>query len=77
MLVLSRKTNETLVIDGRILVTVVEVRGGRVRIAVEAPGEVSVHRQEIFDKIRSQNLPSRRFEAEQFEPELVAACGEP
>jgi carbon storage regulator len=76
MLVLSRKTNETLVIDGRITVTVLEIQGGRVRLAIEAPGEVPVHRQEIFDKICRQDQPSRRFEAEQFEPELVAACGE-
>jgi carbon storage regulator len=52
MLVLSRKQRESLVIGDGVVVTVVEIKGGRVRLAVEAPKEVSVHRQEIQEKIR-------------------------
>ena len=55
MLVLSRKSNETIVIDGRIIVKVVRVEGGTVRIGIEAPIEVPVHRQEVFDEIQRNN----------------------
>lgn len=52
MLVLSRKVNESIVIDGGIKVTVVEVRGDKVRLGFEAPEETKVHRQEVFDAIQ-------------------------
>ena len=55
MLVLSRKKNESIVVgDGDSLVTivVVEIRGDKVRLGVEAPKEVPVHRREVFDAIR-------------------------
>lgn len=54
MLVLSRKTNEQIVINDNITVTVVEIRGDKVRLGVEAPKEVPVHRREVFDAIRRQ-----------------------
>ena len=50
MLVLSRKTNERIMIDGRITIVVVEIRGGKVRLGIEAPPEVKVHRQEVLDR---------------------------
>lgn len=49
MLVLSRKPGESIVIDGRVVVTIVEVRAGKVRIGVEAPEEVSVDRFEVHE----------------------------
>ena len=52
MLVLSRKTNESIVIDDRIFVTVVEIRGDKVRLGIEAPKEVPVHRREVYDAIK-------------------------
>ena len=52
MLVLSRKKNESIVIDDDITIVVVEIRGDTVRLGIEAPKEVSVHRREIFDAIR-------------------------
>jgi carbon storage regulator len=55
MLVLSRKSNETIVIDGRIIVKVVRVEGGTVRLGIEAPIDVPVHRQEVFDEIQRSN----------------------
>jgi len=51
MLVLSRKKNESIVINDDITIVVVEIRGDKVRLGIEAPREVSVHRREIFDAI--------------------------
>ena len=52
MLVLSRKNNESIVIGDGIVVTIVEIRGDKVRLGIEAPKEVPVHRREVFDAIR-------------------------
>ena len=52
MLVLSRKKNESIVIDDRIIVTVVEIRGDKVRLGIEAPKEVPVHRREVYEAIQ-------------------------
>ncbi len=51
MLVLSRKKDESIVINNDIKIVVVEIRGDKVRLGVEAPKEVPVHRQEVFDAI--------------------------
>ncbi|MGA9042359.1 MAG: carbon storage regulator [Terriglobales bacterium] len=50
MLVLSRRIGERLVIDGRITVTVIEVRGGQIRLGIEAPPEIPVWREEVAAK---------------------------
>lgn len=55
MLVLSRKSNESIVINNNITVTVVEIRGDKVRLGIVAPKEIPVHRQEVFDLIHSQS----------------------
>jgi len=52
MLVLSRQSDETIIIGDNIRVTIVEVRGDKVRIGIDAPRDVTVHRQEIYDAIR-------------------------
>ena len=52
MLVLSRKKNESVVINNDIRIVVVEIRGDKVRLGIEAPREVPVHRQEVYDAIR-------------------------
>jgi carbon storage regulator len=54
MLVLSRKKNESIVINNDITVTVVEIRGDKVRLGIVAPKEVPVHRQEVFDAIHGR-----------------------
>src|SRR5437764_8065069 len=54
MLVLSRKKNESIVINNDITVTVVEIRGDKVRLGIVAPKEVPVHRQEVYDAIHGQ-----------------------
>ena len=52
MLVLSRKRKESIVINNNITVIVVEIRGDKVRLGVEAPKHISVHRSEVYDAIR-------------------------
>ncbi len=52
MLVLSRKKNESIVVNNDIRIVVVDVRGDKVRLGVEAPRDVPVHRQEVFDAIQ-------------------------
>jgi carbon storage regulator len=59
MLVLTRKIQETLVIDGNIIVTVVSVENGRVRLGIEAPRNISVRRGELEPR---PQLQSRSFE---------------
>ena len=54
MLVLSRKLNESIVINDNIVVTVLGVKGDRVRIGIDAPGEIPVHRQEVFEKMQNE-----------------------
>jgi carbon storage regulator len=54
MLVLSRKKNESIIIDDHITVTVVEIRGDKVRLGIEAPKEVTVHRREVYEAIQNQ-----------------------
>lgn len=67
MLVLSRKKNESIIINGNIVVTVVEIRGDKTRLGIEAPPDVPVNRREVQDAIdrnkaaasvQSDNLPS-------------------
>ena len=58
MLVLSRRVNESIVINDDITVTVIEIRGDKVRLGVEAPAEVPVHRREVLDAIRRSEAPS-------------------
>ena len=52
MLVLSRKRDERIVIGENIVITIVDVRGDKVRLGIEAPAEVPVHRQEVLEAMR-------------------------
>lgn len=54
MLVLSRKKNESIVINDDVTIVVVEIRGDKVRLGVEAPRDVPVHRKEVWDAIRRE-----------------------
>jgi len=51
MLVLSRRKNESIVIDDSIIITVVEVRGDKVRLGIQAPRDIPVHRREVYEAI--------------------------
>ena len=57
MLVLSRKKDESIVINDNITIVVVEIRGDKVRLGIEAPKEVPVHRREVFDSISEVSVP--------------------
>jgi len=54
MLILTRRVGETLMVGDDVTITVLGVKGNQVRIGVKAPKTVSVHREEIFDRIRSE-----------------------
>ncbi|QDT37778.1 carbon storage regulator CsrA [Stratiformator vulcanicus] len=54
MLVLSRKKDEKIVIGDQITLMVIEIRGDKVRLGIDAPKDVSVHRQEVYDAIRNE-----------------------
>lgn len=54
MLVLSRKKNEKIVIDENIVITIVEIRGDKVRLGIEAPRDVPIHRSEVYDAIQNE-----------------------
>ena len=65
MLVLSRKTNESLVIDGKIFLNILRIEGDSVKVGVNAPRDVTVFRKEIYDEILESNkaaaaVPSRK-----------------
>jgi carbon storage regulator len=63
MLVLSRKKNESIVINNDITIVVVEIRGDKVRLGVEAPKEVPVHRREVYDAIVRNGGPGASSES--------------
>ncbi len=56
MLILTRKLGETIRIGNEIKVTIVEVKGGQIRVGIDAPSDVVVHREEIYEMIREQNI---------------------
>lgn len=59
MLVLSRKKGEEIVIDRDIVISIVEIRGDKVRLGIEAPKEVPVHRREVYDAIKRNEAASK------------------
>ena len=70
MLVLSRQRDETIMIGDDIEVTIVDIRGDKVRLGITAPKEISVHRKEVYDAIRRENR-----EAAQVKPEDLSGLG--
>jgi carbon storage regulator len=60
MIILSRKKNESIVINDDITIVVIEIRGDKVRLGVEAPREVPVHRNEVYEAIRRNQEPWQR-----------------
>ncbi|MGY8733749.1 MAG: carbon storage regulator CsrA [Pirellulales bacterium] len=60
MLVLSRKKNESIVINNNITIVVVDIRGDKVRLGVEAPKEIPVHRREVYDAIQNNEQSAKK-----------------
>jgi carbon storage regulator len=59
MLVLSRHRDESIMIGDSIVVTVIDIRGDKVRLGIQAPSDVAVHRQEVYDAIRQEKEGDR------------------
>ena len=64
MLVLSRQRDETIMIGDDVELTIVDIRGDKVRIGIKAPATVSVHRKEVYDAIRNENQQAAAFRGE-------------
>ena len=62
MLVLSRQRDESIMIGDTIVVTIVDIRGDKVRLGINAPSEIPVHRQEVYEAIQRENLRASRLE---------------
>ena len=61
MLVLSRQRDESIMIGDNIVVTIVDIRGDKVRLGINAPSEIPVHRQEVYEAIQRENLRASRL----------------
>ena len=55
MLVLSRKAEESMFIGDNIKITVLDIRGGQVRIGITAPQDIKIHREEVYERINQEN----------------------
>lgn len=64
MLVLSRQRDETIMIGDNIEVTVVDIRGDKVRLGINAPKDIPVHRKEVYDAIRRENKAAAQVKPE-------------
>lgn len=62
MLVLTRKLNQSIVIGDDIEIVVLEVRGEQVRIGIKAPKNVAVHRKEVYEQIKEENIASSQVD---------------
>jgi carbon storage regulator len=64
MLVLSRQRDESIIIGDNVVVTVVDVRGDKVKLGIEAPHDIPVHRREVYEAIRRENLQAAKLRPE-------------
>lgn len=62
MLVLTRKEGEGIIIGEDIRISIIELKGGGVRIGIDAPREIKVHRQEVFDQIKQENREAAQWD---------------
>ena len=61
MLVLSRHRDESIMIGDNVMITIVDIRGDKVRLGIDAPQEVPVHRQEVYEAIKRENEKASRL----------------
>lgn len=71
MLVLSRKKNESIIVNDSIVITVVEIRGDKVRLGIEAPKEVPIHRSEVYAAIQQAQADELAGSNGLSDPELL------
>ena len=64
MLVLSRQRDESIIIGDNIVITVVDIRGDKVRLGIQAPTEIPVHRQEVYEAIQRENMRAAGLDPE-------------
>lgn len=62
MLVLSRQRDESIIIGDNIVITIVDIRGDKVRLGINAPTEIPVHRREVYEAIQRENVRAGRLE---------------
>ena len=62
MLVLSRQRDESIMIGDNVVVTVVDIRGDKVRLGIQAPHEVPVHRREVYEAIQRENVQAAQLQ---------------
>jgi carbon storage regulator len=62
MLVLSRHRDESIIIGDDVVVTIVDIRGDKVRLGIQAPQDIPVHRQEVYEAIKRENEKAARME---------------
>lgn len=67
MLVLSRKLNESIIIDNRIELKILEIRGDHVKVGIKAPPAVKIYRSEIWESVRDENISSSEVTGESLE----------
>jgi len=60
MLVLSRQRDESIMIGDTIVITIVDIRGDKVRLGIVAPADIPVHRQEVYDAIQRENKAAEK-----------------
>ncbi|MCC5828930.1 MAG: carbon storage regulator CsrA [Phycisphaeraceae bacterium] len=65
MLVLSRQKDETIMIGDEVEITVVDIRGDKVRLGITAPRQIAVHRKEVYDAIRRENEAAMNLPVDQ------------
>ena len=65
MLVLSRQRDQSIIIGDNIVITVVDVRGDKVRLGIDAPTEIPVHRREVYEAIQRENLRASRLDPQE------------
>ncbi len=76
MLVLSRQRDETIMIGDDIEITVVDIRGDKVRLGITAPSQVPVHRKEVYEAIKRENRAAAKMKPEDLPPNGGVANGE-